>query len=144
MHCGCPLPGDTIGQKLAKLTEKLHVSLSDDTTSNTLVPPNHPDAPGATHPSDHNAIVTGAPSTTGRPARLYEQAKRRERDAKDVKRGKVDPETFKRGHNHIPAFVGLTPVPFYPPAFRTVSRNPGRGTVTIHVARRCGARSLLI
>ncbi|KAG1808580.1 uncharacterized protein BJ212DRAFT_1381845 [Suillus subaureus] len=49
MHCGCPLPGDTIGQKLRRL-------LSSQTTSNVLLLPPKSDARAATHPSDHNAV----------------------------------------------------------------------------------------
>jgi hypothetical protein len=49
MHCGCPLPGDTIGQKLKRRL------LSNQTANMLLLPPKS-DARAATHPSDHNAV----------------------------------------------------------------------------------------
>ncbi|KAG1725508.1 hypothetical protein EDB19DRAFT_1883221, partial [Suillus lakei] len=49
MHCGCPLPGDTIGQKLRRL-------LSSQATTDVLLLPPQSDARAATHPSDHNAV----------------------------------------------------------------------------------------
>ena len=48
-HCGCPLPGETIGQKLSHLVgfiETQHLS--------SLVLPERDDLLTATHPSDHN------------------------------------------------------------------------------------------
>ncbi|PPQ84317.1 hypothetical protein CVT26_011436 [Gymnopilus dilepis] len=49
-HCGCPLPGKTIGERLASLV-KLH-----NKPPAHLVPYDHPVALALTHPSDHNAV----------------------------------------------------------------------------------------
>ncbi|KAG1797327.1 uncharacterized protein HD556DRAFT_1356096 [Suillus plorans] len=51
MHCGCPLPGDTIGQKLRCL-------LSSQVASNVPSVPPKTDARVATHPNDHNIVFT--------------------------------------------------------------------------------------
>ena len=51
-HCGCPIPGDSIGSKLARL-----ISSSDNAAPPShLLPFNRPDLLSATHPSDHNAV----------------------------------------------------------------------------------------
>jgi hypothetical protein len=51
-HCGCPIPGETIGKRLFRL-------IGMQTTSNgssVLVPEDRADLLSATHPSDHNAV----------------------------------------------------------------------------------------
>ena len=51
-HCGCPIPGDSIGSKLARL-----ISGSDNAAPPShLLPFNRPDLLSASHPSDHNAV----------------------------------------------------------------------------------------
>ena len=51
-HCGCPIPGDSIGSKLARL-----ISGPDNVAPPShLLPFNRPDLLSATHPSDHNAV----------------------------------------------------------------------------------------
>src|SRR5260221_3367719 len=51
-HCGCPIPGDTIGKRLFRL-----IGLqAPSSASSRLVPENRPDLLSATHPSDHNAV----------------------------------------------------------------------------------------
>ena len=50
MHCGCPLPGATIGQKLRRLVKHKHRPVA------SLLPPEDPAALAGTHPSDHNAV----------------------------------------------------------------------------------------
>lgn len=51
-YCGCPLPGDTIGQRLSRL-----ISLTPTPQPpSQLVPPDRPDLLAATHASDHNAV----------------------------------------------------------------------------------------
>lgn len=49
-HCGCPIPGDSIGQKLSRLIG------AQSTPPSHLLPFNRPDLLSATHPSDHNAV----------------------------------------------------------------------------------------
>ena len=51
-HCGCPIPGDTIGKRLFRLVGMQTPS----TASSVLVPEDRPDLLSATHPSDHNAV----------------------------------------------------------------------------------------
>ena len=48
-HCGCPVPGDSIGEQLSKLI-KLY------SPQPHLLPFDRPDLLLATHPSDHNAV----------------------------------------------------------------------------------------
>lgn len=115
MHCGCPLPGDTIGQRVSRLTSRLKDTPSAP-ASNPLIPPSHPDAHSATHPSEHNCVNvgTGKSSEQTRQKRLDKLRKRRERDAKLVQKGKMNRGEYDRGAAHEYAF--LYPVPFfYPP-----------------------------
>jgi hypothetical protein len=88
MHCGCLLPGETIGQKLvAKL--KLHGTEQPS----FLRPPANPDSILGTHPSDHNAVFAfhqEAVSETLRRKRRAKALKRRQRDAEMVQKGKLD------------------------------------------------------
>jgi hypothetical protein len=48
-HCGCPVPGDSIGERLSKLIKLYSPQLH-------LLPFDHPELLSATHPSDHNAV----------------------------------------------------------------------------------------
>ncbi|KAF8816814.1 hypothetical protein BYT27DRAFT_7333232 [Phlegmacium glaucopus] len=50
-HCGCPIPGDSIGQKLTRLINSFKLP-----SSSHLLPFNRTDLLSATHPSDHNAV----------------------------------------------------------------------------------------
>jgi hypothetical protein len=50
-HCGCPIPGDSIGSRLAHL-----ISGNNLAPPSHLLPFNRPDLLSATHPSDHNAV----------------------------------------------------------------------------------------
>jgi len=105
MHCGCPLPGDTIGQKLSKLT----INLSSN--KNPINPPPRDDCFLATHPSDHNSVYIENISHSMRQKRAAKTQKRRERDLKKVKDGKMTEEEYQRGAAHDTAF--LVPIPFY-------------------------------
>ncbi|KZT67388.1 hypothetical protein DAEQUDRAFT_713656 [Daedalea quercina L-15889] len=116
-YCGCPLPGDTIGDKLQRLTRKLVASKEQ---GSSLRPPAHPDIPPATHASEHNAVqaLRNGALSSRQTAKLHHQRRqrqkktqeRRERDARRVRRGELDPEQYRLGEMHYPAF--LTPVPF--------------------------------
>ncbi|KAK0230085.1 hypothetical protein IW262DRAFT_1261796 [Armillaria fumosa] len=94
-HCGCPLPGDTIGQRLRRL-------ISVYKQSDHLVPPrDRSDLLAATHPSDHNAVYL---------SKYKEQvdAQRRARQAKWQRRIKRDEENgMRKGVDHDPAFSYL-------------------------------------
>lgn len=114
MHCGCPLPGDTIGQRLERLTSRL--TFAQLGSGSALSPPHHPDALSATHPSEHNCVDGTADKKRAdqiRQKRIAKVTKRRERDAKLVEKGKMDRRQYDRGMAHEYAF--LYPVPFYYP-----------------------------
>ena len=94
-HCGCPIPGETIGQKLSRLVMKSR-------SESHLFPP-RADLRAATHPSDHNAVLALHHKSS-------EQTRRREKIAKRTQR-----DGGRTVRTHDPAF--LTPVPLqYPSA----------------------------
>ena len=111
MHCGCSLPGETIGQKLvAKL--KLHGTEQQS----FLRPPANPDSILGTHPSDHNAVFAfhqEAVSETLRRKRRAKALKRRQRDAEMVQKGKLDERAYQRGEGHDQAFLTAIPLYYY-------------------------------
>ncbi|KAJ7042053.1 hypothetical protein C8F04DRAFT_1078148 [Mycena alexandri] len=100
-HCGCPLPGQTIGQRLSRL-------VGQTTNPSYLIPPNRDTLLAATHPSDHNAVFAfhhKAASEAAQRRRREKIAKRAQRELKEGKAG------GRRGLAHDPAF--LVPVPMY-------------------------------
>ena len=103
------MPGDTIGQRLSRLKRRL----SSANPSNGLIPPHRKDALSATHASEHNCVQVqhGGLTEAQRKKRADKVRKRRERDEKNVRDGKLDPETLRRRDEHEAAF--LYPVPFY-------------------------------
>lgn len=115
MHCGCPLPGDTVGQRLGHLSR----ILKGNTTHEDINPPHRNDAFRATHPSEHPAIQGGRRGVlpdharSRREVREAKMRERRARDAEKVRRGKMDVALFRRGEGHDYPF--LTPVPFTMP-----------------------------
>ncbi|KAH8103957.1 hypothetical protein BXZ70DRAFT_888620 [Cristinia sonorae] len=121
MHCGCPLPGDTVGQRLSRLTSRFKSPQpppafpSSTPTTNPLNPPRHPDALSATHPSEHNCVSDPNANThtseATRAKRIEKMRKRRERDAKLVEKGKMSKREYDRGAEHDLPF--LYPVPFF-------------------------------
>ncbi|KAF9463652.1 hypothetical protein BDZ94DRAFT_1192440, partial [Collybia nuda] len=107
-HCGCPLPGETIGQKLLRLISSYTQSPS------YLVPPDRPDLLAATHPSDHNAVFAMHQQKSGeraQAARRRKFEKRRKQEEQLIKEGKLDPRVAERTRAHEQAF--LVPVPIY-------------------------------
>lgn len=78
-HCGCPIPGDSIGSKLVRL-----ISNSENVAPPShLLPFNRPDLLSATHPSDHNAVHFQSKSKVAHKlaTRKYESlARKREHD----------------------------------------------------------------
>ncbi|KAH9002363.1 hypothetical protein EDB86DRAFT_2827331 [Lactarius hatsudake] len=108
-QCGCPLPGNTIGQKLARLVP---LSGSKHYPLARLAPP--ADQPGilaASHPSDHNTVaVLGLPNNSAAKAQRDSKALRRgEREVSRVRRGEISQEEFERNAGHSAPF--LVPVP---------------------------------
>jgi len=107
-HCGCPLPGETIGQKLSRLVSSQHL------TPSYLVPPPREDLYAATHPSDHNAVYAfhhGKLATLAQQRRLAKIKKRQARDAVLVQQGKLRSPTALRSCGYETPF--LIPVPLY-------------------------------
>ncbi|KAG2104330.1 uncharacterized protein F5147DRAFT_579917 [Suillus discolor] len=128
MHCGCPLPGDTIGQKLRRL-------ISSQTTSNMplLAPKSY--ACAATHPSDHNAVFVlnnTSASLRHRENRIRKAEKRKLREERNEKAAEKDEKD-----DHDLAF--LYPVPlfqYYPSGCVAATGsvvNGGSGCATVSV-----------
>jgi hypothetical protein len=108
-QCGCPLPGNTIGQKLARLVP---LSGSKHYPSARLAPPaDQPEILAGSHPSDHNTIaVLGLPSnSTAKAQRDSKALRRREREVCRVRKGEISQEEFERNAGHTAPF--LVPVP---------------------------------
>ena len=123
-YCGCPLPGDSLGDKLSRLTRKFISSHASPQSA--LSPPGHPAYAPATHASEHSAIHVrlddpALAATLARKRREREQTRdeRRARDLRRVQKGELDPEVYRRGETHYNAF--LTPVPFVWPVGGCVS-----------------------
>lgn len=111
-QCGCPLPGNTIGQKLARLVP---LSGSKHYPSARLAPPvDQPEILAGSHPSDHNTIaVLGLPNnSTAKAQRDVKALRRREREVCRVRKGEISQEEFERNAGHAAPF--LVPVPLTP------------------------------
>ncbi|KAG6811928.1 hypothetical protein H0H93_014102, partial [Arthromyces matolae] len=112
-HCGCPLPGSTIGQRISRLIQQ-HLTKNPPWG---LIPPPREDLLSATHPSEHNAVFvwdTKHSSTNLQQTRRDKFRKRQERDAKERAKAKLPPVTSeqrRRMEEHEMAF--LIPIPFY-------------------------------
>jgi hypothetical protein len=105
MHCGCPLPGETIGQKLNRLVAK-----NQKQQPSYLVPPNNPNLFASTHPSDHNAIFDFNDRSGSEIQREYRKAKFTSRQKRD-NRKRGSQKSILHSTDHDPAF--LVPVPIY-------------------------------
>ncbi|KAF8076953.1 hypothetical protein FPV67DRAFT_1473294 [Lyophyllum atratum] len=95
-HCGCPVPGESIGKKLSIL----RTAYSHSKTPPYLDPPLRADLT-ATHPSDHNAVFLFHRKGAGLEAQKTRREKYKRRQARDG----------KDAERHDPAF--LVPVPMY-------------------------------
>ncbi|KAJ7488064.1 hypothetical protein FB451DRAFT_1025893 [Mycena latifolia] len=111
-HCGCPLPGDTIGQKLSRL-----VNIRSRSAESYLLPSGRADILAATHPSDHNAVFVLARKSAGQAAQQHRREKIAKRAEKDE----------RRGPPHDPAF--LTPVPLYESSSAAACAAPGGSVI---------------
>ncbi|KAG2370303.1 hypothetical protein BDR07DRAFT_1265614 [Suillus spraguei] len=101
MHCGCPLPGDTIGQKLRRL-------LSSRPTDNVLLLPPKSDARAATHPSDHNAVFALHDMSASLRRRENRERKAETRKLRAERNGRA-----VRGENVDHEIAFLYPVPMF-------------------------------
>ncbi|KAK0243464.1 hypothetical protein EDD85DRAFT_762579 [Armillaria nabsnona] len=102
-HCGCPLPGDTIGQRLSRLVS---VHKQSGPPTHLVPPPDRSDLLAATHPSDHNAVYSFLHQG-------YDDASRRARleQERSIKREEGKGISRNRSVGHDPAF--LVPVPLH-------------------------------
>ncbi|KAJ7084822.1 hypothetical protein B0H15DRAFT_847725 [Mycena belliarum] len=124
-HCGCPIPGETIGQKLSRL-----VGPSRPGSESYLVPPERGDLRAATHPSDHNAVFAFHKKAAAEAARRVRQQKL----AKRAQREGGGTGTGTRAQ-HDAAF--LVPVPLYYMPF--AGAGVGCAAVGAHVVNNGGA-----
>jgi hypothetical protein len=94
-HCGCPVPGDSIGTRLSRLVGAYKLP-----PPSHLVPYDRPDLLSATHPSDHNAVLF-LPSNEQahkRMAKRYEKLKQeKEKQAQKVAKQALKLEAEGRG-----------------------------------------------
>ncbi|KAH8828834.1 hypothetical protein DL96DRAFT_1595733 [Flagelloscypha sp. PMI_526] len=119
-HCGCPVPGDTIGSKLGKLLNSSSSSIGNTTRPFIAPEGGRDDMAALTHPSDHNAVYTLTHKKyceALRTERSNKHSKRMEKEVKTFMKKKTsdakdhDEEAIKRRlhEGHHPAF--LTPIP---------------------------------
>ncbi len=108
-QCGCPLPGNTIGQRFARLVT--HAGSRHYPLSRLAPPAEQPEILAASHPSDHNTVaVLGLPkNSTAKAQRESKAIRRREREASRMRKGEITQEEFKRNAEHTVPF--LVPVP---------------------------------
>ncbi|KAI0049887.1 hypothetical protein FA95DRAFT_1488384 [Auriscalpium vulgare] len=103
MQCGCPLPGDTIGQKLSRIASRSYPQ------SALSPPPELPELLVASHPSDHNSVAVPALPHYKANHRAFEKKMQRRRD-RAARDGTSSKEQFDHGGlGFAPAF--LVPVP---------------------------------
>ncbi|KAG7447867.1 uncharacterized protein BT62DRAFT_870840, partial [Guyanagaster necrorhizus] len=97
-HCGCPLPGDTIGQKISRLVTIYKQSVAPS----YLDPPrDRDDLLAATHPSDHNTVY----SFQNRRQLYALRRGRREKRERRIKREEEKGTSGNRSVDHDPAFL---------------------------------------
>ncbi|EIW76441.1 hypothetical protein CONPUDRAFT_158469 [Coniophora puteana RWD-64-598 SS2] len=112
MHCGCPLPGDTLGQKLKRL-----VNRHAPPEAEALLPTDTPLALAATHPSEHNAVFPlhrKSSSMLGRRHREEKFARRVRKAAQSNDSGsRGEPWAQSRARAPTHSQASLYPVPMY-------------------------------
>ncbi|KAK0472456.1 hypothetical protein IW261DRAFT_1343552 [Armillaria novae-zelandiae] len=116
-HCGCPLPGDTIGKRLSRL---ISIHKRSDPPSHLVPPRDRSDLLAATHPSDHNAVYLFKYKEQIDAQRRARLTKRQRKIRRDEKKG-----MSRNSVDHDPAF--LVPVPLY------FNRDAGCVAMTGHV-----------
>ncbi|KAG5637807.1 hypothetical protein H0H81_003139 [Sphagnurus paluster] len=95
-HCGCPLPGQTIGQRLSRLVKNHNLKPS------YLIPPPREDLLAATHPSDHNAVFLFQHKHAGEAAQERRRAKFEKRQAREAQElAKAQVKTSEKGDMKI-------------------------------------------
>ncbi|KAJ7706917.1 hypothetical protein B0H17DRAFT_1174849, partial [Mycena rosella] len=87
-HCGCPLPGATIGQRLARLVARGRARHAE---KSYLVPSTGggPSLRAAMHPSDHNAVFAFFDKAGREDARRRRRAKAAKRAQREAARGEA-------------------------------------------------------
>lgn len=123
-HCGCPLPGTTIGQRLSKFISSRSEPIAPPSQ---LVPPaSRPDALAATHASEHNSVSFTSRNKSAlrrekvrhgeHQMRMQRRIKRQQ--AAEKKRGDAEIRRREDARNGDPYWCGygypfLMPVPIY-------------------------------
>ncbi|KAG5642977.1 hypothetical protein DXG03_001825 [Asterophora parasitica] len=123
-HCGCPLPGQTVGQRLSRLVANYKKS-----DPSYLVPPaGREDLRAATHPSDHNAVFVLHHKQKGQAAQERRRAKFRKRQERELaerastkSKGKgqemTAEERRRADERHDAAFLMPVPLFWYGPGY---------------------------
>jgi len=123
MYCGCPPPGEKVGQRLRRLLS--NGNLKGDRADSSLVPTDDATARAATHPSDHNAVFLMHKQTQAMCARERRKKKAEERRIRVEKAASRDvlsvagaPKRTQnrrslRDFDHTPAFMVPVPFPIY-------------------------------
>ncbi|KAG6908089.1 hypothetical protein DXG01_006180 [Tephrocybe rancida] len=105
-HCGCPLPGERIGERLSHLV-RLH-----NTPTPHLIPPSRGDVLAATHPSEHDSIVYASNAQSTSALFQYERRKKLElRVARDARASAGAAAKPKYAHDPR-AYPFMMPVPY--------------------------------
>ncbi|KAK0499373.1 hypothetical protein EDD18DRAFT_1102741 [Armillaria luteobubalina] len=118
-RCGCPPPGDTVGQRLSKL---ISIYKRSGTSSHVVPPRDRSDLLAATHPSDHNAVYLSKDKEQVDAQRRARQAKRQRRIRRDEEKG-----IRRNGVDHDPAFLVTVPLYCDTECIATTGRVLGRG-----------------
>ncbi|KAF8905840.1 hypothetical protein CPB84DRAFT_1960342 [Gymnopilus junonius] len=131
-HCGCPIPGKSIGERLSRMV-KLH---NDNGPPSHLLPYDRPDLLSATHPSDHNAVRFAAKTEDMHEAttkkykdlaikKKFAKLRKAQEDAAMAAKGQQGKTGGKYGNEKSQVydheFAFLVPVPIFFPAGRTSS-----------------------
>lgn len=114
-YCGCPLPGSSIGARLARLTRRV---LPLRAPGAHLAPPAGGNARAATHGSDHNAVCASWNPALSRRKALELARRRRAREERwgsaRVEAGRAGGGGGEHGEAEVHEIAFLVPVPFVP------------------------------
>lgn len=111
-HCGCPVPGETIGQRMSRM-----MTSYTPRSPSYLKPPQRDDLLAATHPSDHNAVFAFHHKRKGDVSRSRRREKLARRQEREVKAAAVNADSQRNARNngHDAAFLMPVPMYFYAP-----------------------------
>lgn len=109
-YCGCPLPGDSVGQKFMRMISKYDDSAEPPSS---LTPLTSASACNGTHPSDHNGVYPFHRTWVARKDRetRVSKFKKQQKQAQKEKGFTVENERYDRGMEHDMPFY--YPIPLY-------------------------------